>query len=111
LHQLPVPSHLAFRNHSNVGLLGQDHAAWEGAIFNFEWCRELLKLSRTAIDKESFDWLLVWTDLPLAQLYNFRKMHFKKALDRWKEMFSSLPQDNDGLAIAVYFYVHAGMYQ
>jgi hypothetical protein len=41
-----------------MGLLGQDDADWESAIFNFKWCREILKLSRTAIDKEILTFLI-----------------------------------------------------
>jgi len=108
-----VPIHLAFRKHSNLGFLGQDHADWEGAIFQFEWCRELLKFSRTAIEKESFDWLLVWADIPLAQLYEFRRMEFRKALDIWKEIFCLVPRDGNAtyMVIAINFHIYAGMYQ
>ncbi|KAL3683022.1 hypothetical protein R1sor_001044 [Riccia sorocarpa] len=72
-------------------------ADWEAAVFNYEWCKELLRLTmethKFEIQSETYDWLLVWLDVPLVEMYEFRKMDFRRALDLRTEMWSKVPAD------------------
>jgi hypothetical protein len=103
LHKLPVPYHLAFRIHGNRGCANYDQNEWESAIFDFEWCKEILKLvmkvesGRPEIE-EACSWLMVWSSLPLANIYLFKKNQFKKALNLQMEMERMIPGgDSDEL--------------
>lgn len=94
LQKLPVPISLAFRRHSDFGRVCQHLADWGTAIFHFEWCKELLKLSRSATEKETYDWLTAWACVPLVELYGYGIRHFKNALDSIMEIWECVKQDD-----------------
>lgn len=111
LHKLPVPIHLAYQRHSSLGRACQQFCDWENAVFNFEWCKELLNLSKLQIEKETYEWLIVWADVPLVDLYEFRKMQYRKALDLRREMLCMVQDKKSKVYITLLFHIMAGMYQ
>ncbi|KAG0555084.1 hypothetical protein KC19_12G143300 [Ceratodon purpureus] len=96
LHKLPVAFHLAFRIHGKRGCSYYDQNKWERAIFDFEWCKEILKLV-TKVEsgnpelEQTCSWLMVWASLPLNNIYLFRRNQFRKAFDLQMEMERIIP--------------------
>lgn len=99
MHKLPVTFHLVFRIHGNRGRSYYDKNKWERAIFEFEWCREILKLVMKAEPgspeiQDACSWLMVWASLPLANIYVFKRNEFKKAFNLQMEMERMIPGGN-----------------
>ena len=111
LHKLPVPIHLAYQRHSGLARECQQFCDWENAVFNFEWCKELLKLGRLQIERDTLEWLIVWADVPLADLYEIRKMQYRKALDLRREMFCMVQDKKSDVYFTLHYHIMAGMYQ
>ncbi|KAL3689802.1 hypothetical protein R1sor_016111 [Riccia sorocarpa] len=95
LEKLPVPIQLAFRVHSDRGRSSMKFADWEGAIFNYEWCKELLRLTMRIhkFENKTYDWLVVWLDVPLVEVYEFWKSDFRRVLELRQEMWHKVPPD------------------
>ena len=86
---------MAFRKHAKDGRLHLERDEWDKAIFNFEWCIELLMKVQSPKNEDACDWLVVWASLPLANIYQFKKKNFKRTLDVWRQIKMRMPQFED----------------
>lgn len=85
LLKLPFPVQLAFRKHGYLGrLYDLELIDWENAMFQFEFCREILETItiETNLDFEKARaWLMVWVMVPLVDLYELLKKQYRMAYD------------------------------
>ncbi|KAH8948285.1 hypothetical protein BDL97_11G086900 [Sphagnum fallax] len=73
LQKLPDNIRTRFQNHADCGQAAMDMGDWMTAANELELCHEMLKeaLYHKLIDLAVFDWLLVWVNASLADVYQF----------------------------------------
>ena len=87
LQKLPEPIRMILQQvHLPSALAARKCGDWETEISEYQMCREFLKISKKLVDPETYNWLLTWFELPLANLYHYRAKKFEKAVEIWKEI-------------------------
>lgn len=70
-----------------------EEGQWETAISSFMCCRDILKGEALHVGKfqsRSFGLLLLWTQFPLAQMYQLRGRMLHKAVETWREILDGV---------------------
>ena len=97
LRNLPPQFVAEFRLQNSKGRAAQEEGDWERAESSFLQCKAMLLGEGVCVEEQAYVFLLVWANLPLARLYQFRGSAdmsdfsrcvdmLKKAMCVWKEI-------------------------
>lgn len=73
-----------------------EEGRWEPALSSFSSCRDILKREEARVGKVSYGLLLLWAQIPLAQMYQLRggeegsTQMLQKAVETWGEIVEGI---------------------